>query len=145
MARIDTKKVRINKDLSNIKLTKRSITNQRQRLAQQLARINRLIESHITGAASCEQCNSEIKPFNISKTDLDVFKLIYSKTMSDIKDEDFMTATDQPKNRSEIVAAMSKAMTDRDLLLEVVANHPDQAAQCLTILEGKIKGIKAAV
>ena len=144
MATIDKKKPRINKDLSNIKLTKRSITNQRHKLAQQLARINRLIESHISGAANCEQCNSEIKPFEISKTDLDVFKLIYSKTMSDIKDEDFLSAT-EPKSRSEIVGAMSQALTDRDLLIEVIDQYPDQAAQCLTILENKIKGIKAAV
>ena len=115
----------LNKDLPETKLTRRGINNQRARLAQLAAKCSTLIEGVINKAITCPECSKEHNPIEqLSKIELDTIKLVMQKTLPDITPEDIDSVTSEPKSREDILKSVADMLSDRQLILDTLAQYP---------------------
>ena len=106
-----------------------------------------LMESHLAQLGTCQECNKELPDFTLNKTDIDLIKLVFSKTMSDIKDEDLEAAIEETKSAAEQYESIATLITNKSLMQGVAENHPDKLKEAINDWQAalnKVEPIKRA-
>jgi hypothetical protein len=127
------KNLKLNKSLKGVNLTRRVVKEQRDRLAKQMAYCSNMLDAHLNRLNKCGDCEKEYE-FNLDKTDLDAIKFIYSKTMTDLKDEDLGTAVDEPPSTEEVAKQLASGMSNKGMVKSVIKLHRAEAIQCRDML-----------
>ena len=106
-------RIKLNSNLQEEKLTTRQARSVRDRLAKQMSYAANLMESHLAQCGTCQECKKEIKDFSLSKIDIDLIKLVFSKTLTDVSSEDFEKATGEISNNEAMEKIVNAIINDK--------------------------------